>query len=325
MSLTPSRSLGTSPRGLDCQHPLVSTPSFVTHSSSIRRALDLLDCFAAGNDTVLLEGESGTGKSYFARALHARSSRASQTFGSLNLGELDDALASSELFGHVRGAFTGADRTREGAFAASAGGTLLLDELGKASLSVQRKLMHVMEQRELRPVGSDRYVRVDVRLVFATNVSLARLVAGGMVLPDFDFRVGLMCVSLPPLRKRRADISELVATCIAEAAPEYGYSEELPDVDANLMEALHLARWPGNHRELEATLRRILAVARRSRLLSLAQCDGKLAYLRRLVDGRVGRSSAEAVAELEAAGGNYTRAARKCGISATQFRRRISA
>jgi DNA-binding NtrC family response regulator len=297
---------------------------FVARSVAFRDALRRAGSFAPFEDTVLIEGESGTGKSYFARLLHDRSNRRTRAFSSVNLSELDDALASSELFGHVAGAFTGAHRNRPGLFVATSGGTLFLDEIGKASAAVQQKLLHVVEHRGIRPVGADRTVRVDVRMVLATNVPLDRLASEGKFLPDLLMRVGYLRVRIPPLRERRADIPHLVRDALACHAPRYGYASP-PGVSEELMTTLVGAPWHGNHRELDAAVRCLLiqglAGSRRGHPLTLDDCREDLPHLVTAA-GRGGSASADRVRRaLAEHGGKVAPAARALGISRATLHR----
>ncbi|MGH7678433.1 MAG: sigma-54-dependent transcriptional regulator [Gemmatimonadaceae bacterium] len=277
-------------------------------SASHRRALQQVERFARVSATVVLEGESGTGKTTMGRYLHQRSGRARGPFQAVALTTIDDSLAGSELFGHVAGAFTDARRNRVGHFASANGGTLFLDEVGKASRTVQQKLLHAVEYREIRPVGSDRDVRVDVRVVLATNVSLEALVEQGEFLPDLYARVSAFRVVLPPLRQRRADIPWLVVQFIAKHAPDCGY-ERLPDFAPPLMLALQGAPWPHNLRQLDATVHRILVDAEGAQMITLDHCQDDLAYLRSAGQARTPLNS-ERVDSAISQGGSISAAAR---------------
>ena len=305
-----------------------STPRFVARSTAFSRALERLEAFAEFDDTVLIEGESGTGKTQLARHVHARSARATKSYSSISLAELDDSLASSELFGHVSGAFTGAHGHRPGLFVAASGGTLFLDEIGKASATVQRKLLHAIERKEVRPVGADRTVRADVRLVAATNVPLVELVLAGSFLPDLMSRVAFLRVRIPPLRERRADLPELVRAAIESLAAGYGYGTA-PDVAPELMAALCAAEWPGNLRELDATIRVLLISARRrvgsANVLTLDACVEDLAYLHTIADRGARALTSERVREaLGQSGGKVAPAARRLGVSRATLHRHLA-
>lgn len=230
--------------------------------------------------SILLEGESGTGKTLLARHIHEQSSRKDQTFLRVDLGAIEDQLAASELFGHLKGAFTGADARRDGSFVEASGGTLFIDEIGKASKRVQRLLLHAMEYGEVTPVGSERPVRFDVRLVLATNASLDELVKKEQFLPDLLYRIGCFRAAVPPLRKRREDIPFLTTSIVHDCAHRLGYeSSSPPSVDDQLLAALVEAPWEGNVRALRSTLEYLLVNARQSPVLSLSHCTGDLAPL----------------------------------------------
>ncbi len=258
--------------------PLLSgTPSFL-------QALRAIERYARFEDVVLLlEGETGTGKSLLARYAHERSPRADAVFREVPLSAVDDALAGSDLFGHVAGAFTDAKGTRQGHFVSASGGTLFLDEIGKASPAVQRKLLVAIERKEIWPVGSDRPVGVDVRLIAASNVPLAELVERGAFLPDLYARLEPFRVRIPPLRERRADIPILVNDFVRRHASACGYrGGRWPVIHPSLMEALIAAEWPHNVRELEGVVRRLLIDAQGARMLLLEHCEGALEFLRAL-------------------------------------------
>ena len=235
----------------------------------------------ARDDTapILLQGESGTGKTRLARQIHDHSPRAKGPFRHLVLSAVDDGVSASELFGHVPGAFTDARQSRVGQFASANGGTLFLDEIGKASLTVQAKLLHALEYGEFRPVGSDRDVRVNVRIVAATNVDLAHMVVAEKFLADLYARLETFRIVLPPLRKRRADIPMLVAESVARHAPAAGYDAMVPEIEPRLMAALQRAEWPSNIRQLDATVHRLLLEADGAPLISMVHCADDLGFL----------------------------------------------
>ncbi|MEP6730593.1 MAG: sigma 54-interacting transcriptional regulator, partial [bacterium] len=193
---------------------IASSPHDLTRfrSASFQRVLARARRFARDRTaTLLIEGESGTGKTRFARYLHAISPRAAKPYRSVVLSTIDDTLAASELFGHVSGAYTDARHARAGHFVSANGGTLFLDEIGKASLSVQQRLLHAVEYGEFRPVGSDRDMHVDVRIIAASNLPLETQVANDRFLPDLYARLSVFLLTLPPLRDRKADIPLLAA------------------------------------------------------------------------------------------------------------------
>ena len=248
-----------------------TAPRFVSGDRTFLAALAQLERYSRyEHAVVLLEGESGTGKSYFAQHLHRTSPRHRGPYQCVVLSTLDDNLAASDLFGHVSGAYTDARRSRPGCFSSASGGTLFLDEIGKASASVQRKLLHAIEHREIWPVGSDRGVRVDVRIVAATNVPLHVLVAEAGFLPDLLARLNAFHVRIPPLRERARDIPALVQQFLELRAAQCGYIENIPEVDARLLDVLQAAEWPNNLRQLDATVQRLLIHADGAPVLTMA-------------------------------------------------------
>jgi DNA-binding NtrC family response regulator len=228
-----------------------ASPAF----AALQRQLTRLAGFAL---PALVRGETGTGKELAARALHDRGPRARGPFVAVNCGAIPDGLCESELFGHVRGAFTGAHRDRAGAFARAHAGTLFLDEIAELPLALQAKLLRVLETRRILPVGGEDELAVDVRVVAATHQPLEALVAAGRFREDLLHRLGVLHVDLPPLAERRDDIPALLAHFAATLAPELGRPIDLRP------EAVAAARahdWPGNVRELRNALLRAAAVA----------------------------------------------------------------
>lgn len=293
----------------------IATVRPTTRHAEFRQALERVSRYAQHDDVILLiEGESGTGKNQLARYLHSISQRASGAFREFSLGATDDALAGSELFGHIEGAFTDARRNRAGHFQSAHGGTLLLDEVGKASRGVQTKLLQVVESGEFWPIGSDRSVRVDVRLIAASNVALEALVEADRFLPDLYARMCMFRITLPPLRDRPDDIPNLARCFIGLHAPRYGYTSDVPVIADSLMHALQAAPWPYNIRQLELTVRRLLIDAAGSPVLSIDLCVDDLSYLRR--EARMARAAltVERAAEVIGEVGSKTAAARSLGI-----------
>lgn len=318
----PANRAGHTSESRGAHHDAMLDPSHA-RSAAFRRTLDEIGRVARdASAPILIEGESGTGKSILARWIHERSPRAGHPFEQVLLSALDDALAGSDLFGHVVGAFTDARTHRVGAFASSHRGSLFLDEIGKASLVVQRKLLHAVEYGLIRPLGADRDVRVDVRVICASNIALGELVASGTFLSDLHARLETFSVELPPLRSRRADIPLLVQAYLAHHAPLCGYPADPPTVDPALMVALQGARWPHNLRQLHATIRRLLIEAEGAPVVGLDHCRGTLAYLKAESRNGDGPNHAEIAAAMARANNNASLAARLLGIDRTTLYRR---
>ena len=269
--------------------------------------------------TILLQGESGTGKTTIARQVHALSPRRTGPLQHVVLSALDDGVAGSELFGHVAGAFTDARSTRAGSFVSANNGTLFLDEIGKASPSIQAKLLHALEYGEIRPIGSDRTVRVNARIIAATNVDLMELVADGAFLPDLYARLATFRVVLPPLRERRADIPGLIDESLRRHARAAGYAE-VPQIDPPLMDSLRRASWPNNLRQLDGTIHRLLLEADGAPCITIGHCTDELAYLgdERRSASSITRSQADLAIR---ASGSISEAARRLGVDRKTLRR----
>jgi DNA-binding NtrC family response regulator len=231
----------------------------VGDSAAMRAVADTIRRAGSTDATVLVTGESGTGKELAARALHAESRRADAPFIALNCSALPAELIESELFGHVRGAFTGADRDREGVFEAADGGTLFLDEVGDLSSSAQAKLLRVIEEGRVTPVGTAASRAVDVRLVAATNRPLDEMASRGEFREDLLYRLQVVTLRLPPLRERRADIPALAVHFVAELARRH--ERPVRSLSASARRALVAYDWPGNVRELRNVLERAVVLA----------------------------------------------------------------
>ena len=208
--------------------------------------------------TIMVTGESGTGKELVAQAIHQESARRSRPFVSVNCGAVPETLMESELFGHVKGAFTGAVASTAGLFSAADGGTLFLDEITEIPQSVQVKLLRAIQEREIRSVGDTRDVKVDVRLIAASNRDVARAVGEGVLREDLFYRLNVIPIHLPPLRERREDIPLLVAHFIQKISAELG--KTVRGVTPEALAVLEQHRWPGNIRELENVIERALVL-----------------------------------------------------------------
>jgi DNA-binding NtrC family response regulator len=212
---------------------------------------------------VLIVGESGSGKELVARAIHGHSKRARDPFVAINCGAIQDTLLESELFGHTRGAFTGAVADHKGVFEQAGAGTVLLDEIGDTTPALQVRLLRVLEESEVRPVGATRSIRVSARVIAATNVPLEQTVADGRFRQDLYYRLSVILIRVPPLRERRADIPLLIASFLEDACKRAGQRKTL---SAEALEALMRHQWLGNVRELRNTIERLVASSRGSTL-----------------------------------------------------------
>jgi DNA-binding NtrC family response regulator len=234
-------------------------PAIVGRHPRLRAALRLLERVAPTESTVLLTGESGTGKEFFARALHALSPRRRGPAVAVNCAAIPESLLENELFGHEKGAFTGADRRQPGRFEMAAGGTLLLDEIAEIPPAIQGKVLRVLEERTFERVGGGRTIHADLRLVAATNRDLQRMVEEGRFRADLFFRLNVFPIELPPLRERASDVPALARHLIADIARRHQLpAPRLADGAAELLAAQH---WPGNVRELANVLERAVILS----------------------------------------------------------------
>jgi DNA-binding NtrC family response regulator len=214
---------------------------------------------AETKSTVLITGETGTGKELVARAIHDRSAQRDMPLIKVNCAAIPESLLESELFGHVRGAFTGATTTKKGKFALADGGSIFLDEIGTMSPALQSKLLRVLQEREFEPLGAERTERVDVRVIAATNRDLRQMVAEGRFQEDLFYRLNVIPIELPPLRERREDIPALVEHFVKKHAQRIG--RRLERIDDSALAALQQYEWPGNVRELENTIERAVVLS----------------------------------------------------------------
>ncbi len=241
-----------------------SLDAMVGNDPRLGRALELARAASNVRSTVLILGESGTGKSLLARSIHRASPRAHMPYVELACGSIPETLLESELFGHVKGAFTGAIADKKGRFAAANGGTLFLDEINSASATMQLKLLRVLQERKFEPVGSDETIEVDVRVIVASNQPLEQLVDEGRFRQDLFYRVNVLPIELPPLRERPSDIAALAEHFLRIKGAELGRT--ILGFTADATAALLRYRWPGNVRELENAIERATILCDAARL-----------------------------------------------------------
>ena len=294
---------------------------FVADSEAMRAALGIVARVAEHKTTVLITGESGTGKEVIARAIHRASPRAMRSFVGINCAAIPETLLESELFGHVRGAFTGASADKAGLFESASGGTLLLDEIGEIPMGLQAKLLRVLQEDEIRRVGDQRTRQVDVRVLAATARNLEAEVRAGRFREDLFYRVNVVVIELPPLRNRRDDIAPLACHFAARLAQRLGRRVTLTD-DALLW--LRNQEWEGNVRELENAVERAAVMTDRPALNADDFRSGQRAPTQPPSESRNEGSLSEVVAAaehdaivaaLQACDGNRREAARRLGIS----------
>jgi formate hydrogenlyase transcriptional activator len=247
------------PSTLRAPQRITEGDDIIGSSPALRSVLDTIRQVASSDTTVLLVGETGTGKELMARALHAMSPRALHPLVAVNCGAIAPGLIESELFGHERGAFTGAQQRRIGRFEAADNGTLFLDEVSELPLDGQVKLLRALQEQEIERVGGSQPIRVDVRLVAATNRDLEREVDAGRLRPDLFYRLNVLPIRVPPLRERRGDIPHLIRHFIAHFQRKLG--KPLTGIDADSLRRLQAHTWPGNVRELRNVIERACVLA----------------------------------------------------------------
>jgi len=231
--------------------------NLVGDSDPMQRVYSVIEKVARSESTVLILGESGTGKELVAKALHGNSHRSEKPFVAINCAALPATLLESELFGYVKGAFTGANKFKKGLFESAHGGTLFLDEVGSIPISMQLTLLRVLQEHEIRPVGATENVSVDARIIAATNENLEDLIKSGQFREDLYYRLSVIPVELPPLRERLSDIPLLVNHFLAQIREQEGRTVS---INAAALQVLHHCTWPGNVRELENVISRAAAL-----------------------------------------------------------------
>ena len=306
----------------------------IGESPAMQEVFRLLDRYVESSDPVLILGESGTGKELVARAIHEQGQRNDGPFVSENCAALPENLLESELFGYERGAFTGATRNHKGLFEQAKGGTLFLDEVGDMSPDLQSKLLRVIQEKEVRPIGSSRTVSIDVRLVTATHRDLPEMVQEGEFREDLFYRLHVLPIRLPPLRERRGDVPLLVQHLIRRACLDA--KRPIPRIDPKAVDRLSEYSWPGNIRELENEIRRALLLC--EGVLQPVHFSDKVQHPQLTLEmgaplpSEAGSSLPELVRQLEEteirrafarSGGNKSKAAELLGISRFALQRKL--
>jgi DNA-binding NtrC family response regulator len=308
-------------------------PEVVARSRAMQQVMSLVERVAPSNASVLITGEHGTGKEVIARVIHAASDRRDNAFVAVNAGGLSDGVLESELFGHVKGAFTDAKTDRTGCFELADGGTLFLDEIANMPHGQQARLLRVLQTGEFHPVGSSRSRKVDVRVVAATNADVQRAASSGALREDLLYRLNTVEIHLPALRDRREDIADLAGIFLAHAArpgppPAPGPGSGSPRrLSPAAMDALLHHTWPGNVRELEHVIERATLLATGDEitpddLMLRARTDASAPRLEEMTLEQVERYLIERA--LAAQGGNVSEAARVLGLSRSALYRRLS-
>ena len=241
------------------QYERGSLNNIIGHSERMQAVYQMIETVAEVQSTVLVTGESGTGKELVARAIHDLSPRREKPFISINCGAFTETLLESELFGYVRGAFTGANTNRKGLFEAANHGTIFLDEIGEMSPAMQVKLLRVLQERRVRPVGAHEEAEIDTRVIAATNRDLSAMVKDNQFREDLFYRISVIPIELPPLRERPEDIAELTAHFVQKYCAQTGRKLSISERALRLLESYN---WPGNVRELENTIERAVALER---------------------------------------------------------------
>jgi DNA-binding NtrC family response regulator len=301
---------------------------YLTNSPRIRAILQQLERIAASDATVLLTGENGTGKEVMARYVQRHSPRADRPFVTVNCSALSEALLESELFGHAKGAFTGAHQDRQGYFEAADSGTLFLDEIGDLSQALQVKLLRVLQERRFSRVGETSVREVDVRLITATNRDLDRLIAEEKVREDFYYRINVFRVELPPLRERPEDIGFLFGLFIEEFAAQS--NKRITGVAPETLRRLESYRWPGNIRELRNAAERAAILCPGETIEPDALAEELPATPAGVADGSDYKTAKKAfeiafiTRHLELHGGNMAATARQIGVHAVALRQKVA-
>ena len=311
--------------------------NIIAESPAMKNVCDMIRRVAPTDTTVLIYGPSGTGKELIAKAIHAHSRRANKDFLPVNCAALPEPLLESEMFGHVKGAFTGATSDKVGLFEAAHGGTIFLDEIGSMPLSIQGKLLRVLQEREIRRVGSNKTVSVDARVLAATNTPLEDLIKEGKFREDLFYRLSVIPIEITPLKDRTEDILPLVYHVIKKETPE---GHEYPSLSPDVCAVLESYSWPGNVRELENAIKHAITFARDNsitgdvlppKIMATQVIGGSLSAKQEALDATRGKSLKSFLREqekaylnkvLQSTGGDKERAAKSLKISlATLYRK----
>ena len=299
----------------------------VGSSRKICDVLALVQRVAPTASTVLIQGETGTGKELAARAIHDNSPRAMRPFVAINCAALTESLLESEMFGHEKGAFTGAIAQKKGRIEVAAGGTLFLDEIGELAPTMQAKLLRVLQEREVEPVGSTRSIKVDVRIIAATNCNLRDAVQAGRFREDLFFRLNVVTITIPPLRERREDVPALAASLVGKISAKYKVPQKVLSPEALALLIRH--DWPGNVRELENALERAVILSAGAEIVpgdlprSILEAPRPNQYETKF-SGAVRENKKRLVLEaLEQAKGHYIEAAKILGLHPNSLLRLI--
>lgn len=239
-----------------------SYAGMIGSSEKFEEMIDLIDRVKNNRATILIQGESGTGKELVARAIHYKGTFAANPFIAVNCGAIPENLLEAELFGHVKGAFTGATETRKGFFQAAAGGTIFLDEIGTAPANVQTSLLRVLQEKEVRMLGAQKAEKIEIRIIAATNSDLYQMAEKGSFRKDLYYRLNVVNINTPPLRERKEDIPLLVKNFIRKYGVEY--NRRNISISEKALQLLHRHSWPGNIRELENVVQRAIIMSERS-------------------------------------------------------------
>jgi len=300
---------------------------YIGETAALKKIRELVKTVAESRSTVLVSGESGTGKELIARSIHYLSPRQGAPFVKVNCAALPEGLIESELFGHEKGAFTGALKSRVGKFEYASGGTLLMDEIGEMPIAVQAKLLRVLQEREVHKVGGEEPIEIDVRIVATTNRNLEEAIENGAFREDLYYRLNVFHIHLPPLRERMEDIPSLTEHFIRKYNQENGYAVE--GVEPQCMDILNSYQWPGNIRELENAIERAVVLTRTGKIKPEALSIPPAGVAAAKGDGlKPGMTIAEAEKELilrtlTFTGQNRTKAAEMLGISIRTLRNKL--